>query len=37
MDEINKIIKDIGNNFDIGNGGDDDIENTDNNVNLNNK
>jgi hypothetical protein len=37
MDEINKIIKDIENNFDIGNGGDDDIDNPDNNVNLNNK
>ena len=37
MDEINKIIKDIQNNFDIGNGADDDIDNPENNVNLNNK
>jgi len=35
MAEINKIIKDIENNFDIGNGGDDDIDNPENNVNLN--
>ena len=35
MDEINKIIQDIQNNFDIGNGADDDIDNPENNVNLN--
>ena len=35
MGEINKIIQDIQNNFDIGNGADEDIDNSDNNVNLN--
>ena len=35
MGEINKIIQDIQNNFDIGNGADEDIDNSNNNVNLN--
>ena len=35
MGEINKIIQDIQNNFDIGNGADDDIDNPDNNIDLN--
>ena len=35
MSEINKIIQDIQNNFDIGNGADDDIDNPDNNIDLN--
>ena len=35
MGEINKIIQDIQNNFDIGNGADEDIDNPNNNVNLN--
>ena len=37
MGEINKIIQDIQNNFDIGNGADNDIDNPDNNINLDNK
>tara|TARA_Y100001938_G_C7975782_1_gene371682 strand:- start:3 stop:314 length:312 start_codon:yes stop_codon:yes gene_type:complete len=34
MGEINKIIQDIQNNFDIGNGADDDIDNPENSIEL---
>lgn len=34
MDKINKIIKDIQNNFDIGNGADDNMDNPENNIDL---